>query len=139
LLDTIKLASDLSKVASALVDNSDLIASAITKITYQDKENKDDDYTMFRIMGALELLSAVSENSVDFIHDIIEKSTNLEYDEVGELDNEAGMDVLCSIYKVNKSFFQKLFKKLKEKMTSLTETSTPKKSEKEKKPAKEKK
>lgn len=139
MLDTIKLASDLSKVASALVDNSDLIASAITKITYQDKENKDDDYTMFRIMGALELLSAVSENSVDFIHDIIEKSTNLEYDEVGELDNEAGMDVLCSIYKVNKSFFQKLFKKLKEKMTSLTETSTTKKSEKEKKPAKEKK
>ena len=127
MLDTIKLASDLSKVASALVDNSDLIASAITKITYQDKENKDDDYTMFRIMGALELLSAVSENSVDFIHDIIEKSTNLEYDEVGELDNEAGMDVLCPIYKVNKSFFQKLFKKLKEKMTSLTETSTPKK------------
>ena len=75
-----------------------------------------------RLMGVVEIFGAIGDDGVDLLKNIITKSTNLTAEDAEELDLIEGVDILTSIYEVNKGFFVKCGKKLQEKMKKPTKT-----------------
>ena len=126
MLDSIKLASHLSVIATALIANSDATAKALTMLQVGD--NEEEDNSNVRLLGIAQLLAILGTEGADLLGDIIEKCTNLEEEEVAQIHAEDGIDLLFEIYEVNKSFFTKLSQKLKEKVaTPKTKRDTKKK------------
>ena len=117
ILNTLRLAQQLSSIASRLVGNPDLGARALAKLTYTPKEDdSESDIAGVRLMGILELFDIAGEDIIDVIRDILVKSTNLTVAEAEELSGEKGLDIMFAIYEVNKDFFMKSLNKLKEKL-----------------------
>ena len=131
MLDTIRLASQMSSLAAAIVNNSDTAANAIGKLAVNSGDANSDN--AIRLIGTVEILGLVGEDAADLIQNIIVKSTNLTEDEAEAISAEEGLDLLFKIYEVNKSFFKKFLQKLKEKTKSLVqkeEEEKPKKTSK---------
>lgn len=131
MLDTIRLASQMSSLASAIVNNSELAANAIGKLAVNSGDGNSDN--AIRLIGMVEILGLVGEDAADLVSSIIVKSTNLDEIEAESISAEEGLDLLFKIYEVNKSFFAKFLKKLREKTKTLVkqeEEETPKKSKK---------
>ena len=131
MLDTIRLASQMSSLAAAIVNNSDAAANAIGKLAVNSGDANSDN--AIRLIGTVEILGLVGEDAADLIQNIIVKSTNLTEDEAELISAEEGIDLLFKIYEVNKSFFKKFLQKLKEKTKSLVqkeEEEKPKKTSK---------
>lgn len=130
LLDSIRLASHLSVVASNIVENSSLTASALTKITYKD-DNDPEQTNGVRMLGIIEMLGVLGDSGAEVVNDLIVKSTNLTDEEVEKIDLEEGVDLLFDIYEVNKDFFTKLSNKLQKKMkkTAATKSTRTKKAQ----------
>lgn len=130
LLDTIRLASRVSDVLSILLNTTSAFDNAIGKIFYNGRPKKDsegndiqyesaeteNDVNGVRILGILELVGLVGSEGVELLKDIIRKSTNLEGDDIENIDCVNGIDLLSEIYEVNKGFFVKCMSKLKEKL-----------------------
>ena len=116
MLDSIKLASHLSVIATALIANSDATAKALTLLQVGD--NEEEDNSNVRLLGIAQLLAILGTEGADLLGDIIEKCTNLEEEEIDQIPAEDGIDLLFEIYEVNKSFFTKLSQKLKEKVAT---------------------
>lgn len=119
MLDTIRLASQMSSLAAAIVNNSEVAANAIGKLAVNSGDINSDN--AIRLIGMVEILGLVGEDAADLIQNIIVKSTNLDYDEAELISAEEGIDLLFKIYEVNKSFFKKFLQKLKEKTQNLVE------------------
>lgn len=131
MLDTIRLASQMSSLAAAIVNNSDTAANAIGKLAVNSGDVNSDN--AIRLIGMVEILGLVGEDAADLIQNIVVKSTNLDYDEAEAISAEEGLDLLFKIYEVNKSFFKKFLQKLKEKTKNLVqkeEEEKPKKTSK---------
>ena len=131
MLDTIRLASQMSSLAAAIVNNSDAAANAIGKLAVNSGDVNSDN--AIRLIGMVEILGLVGEDAADLIQNIVVKSTNLDYDEAEAISAEEGLDLLFKIYEVNKSFFKKFLQKLKEKTKNLVqkeEEEKPKKTSK---------
>ena len=119
MLDTIRLASQMSSLAAAIVNNSEVAANAIGKLAVNSGDINSDN--AIRLIGMVEIIGLVGEDAADLIQNIIVKSTNLDYDEAELISAEEGIDLLFKIYEVNKSFFKKFLQKLKEKTQNLVE------------------
>ena len=119
MLDTIRLASQMSSLAAAIVNNSEVAANAIGKLAVNSGDINSDN--AIRLIGMVEILGLVGEDAADLIQNIIVKSTNLTEDEAELISAEEGIDLLFKIYEVNKSFFKKFLQKLKEKTQNLVE------------------
>lgn len=117
MLDTIRLASQMSSLASAIVNNSEVASNAINKFAVNSGDANSDN--AIRIIGMVEILGLVGEDAADLIQNIIVKSTNLSIEEAEAISAEEGIDLLFSIYEVNKGFFKKFLQKLKEKAKNL--------------------
>ena len=128
MLDTIRLASQMSSLAAAIVNNSDAAANAIGKLAVNSGDANSDN--AIRLIGMVEILGLVGEDAADLIQNIVVKSTNLDYDEAEAISAEEGLDLLFKIYEVNKSFFKKFLQKLKEKTKNLVEEKPKKTSKK---------
>ena len=128
MLDTIRLASQMSSLAAAIVNNSDAAANAIGKLAVNSGDANSDN--AIRLIGMVEILGLVGEDAADLIQNIVVKSTNLDYTEAEEISAEEGLDLLFKIYEVNKSFFKKFLQKLKEKTKNLVEEKPKKTSKK---------
>lgn len=115
LLNTIRLASHLSEIAGRVVQNSELSASALSKLTFND-ESQAEQANAIRMMGLVELLGIIGEDGADIVTDLIVKSTNLTDEEAEQIDVDEGIDLLFGIYEVNKGFFTKLSNKLQKKV-----------------------
>ena len=72
LLNTIRLASHLSELAGRVVQNSELSASALSKLTFND-ESQAEQANAIRMMGLVELLGIIGEDGVDIVTDLIVK------------------------------------------------------------------
>jgi hypothetical protein len=121
LLNTVRIASQLSGIISSIMQDSTKTADAIAKMAY-DSTNTTEALNI-KLMGFMEILNIVGDDGVELLNSIIEKSTNLTDDEVEELSAEDGLDVVYSIYEVNKGFFTKLT----DKLSSRTKIAKPKK------------
>ena len=130
MLDTIRIASNLSEIIAQVVNNEEAVSSAIAKLSFK---SEDGDDTLIRIMGFIELLGLVGDDGVDFIKSIINKSTTLTGAEIESIDLVDGIDLLTSIYDVNEGFFKKCGKKLQEKMKKLAPTVEKEEKKKKKK------
>ena len=119
MLDTIRLASQMSSLAAAIVNNSEVAANAIGKLAINSGDINSDN--AIRLIGMVEIIGLVGEDAADLIQNIIVKSTNLTEDEAELISAEEGIDLLFKIYEVNKSFFKKFLQKLKEKTQNLVE------------------
>lgn len=119
MLDTIRLASQMSSLAAAIVNNSEVAANAIGKLAVNSGDLNSDN--AIRLIGMVEILGLVGEDAADLIQNIVVKSTNLTEDEAELISAEEGIDLLFKIYEVNKSFFKKFLQKLKEKTQNLVE------------------
>lgn len=120
LLDTIRLASHISEVVSVAVNSSEAVTNALYKIGYQgDTESKDSSEDVLngvRITGFVEIFGILGKDGTDLLKELIVKSTNLTDEEAEQVDCVDGVDLLSTIYEVNKGFFGKLSSKLKEKL-----------------------
>ena len=79
-------------------------------------EESDEAKNAVRVSGVLELIGLAGDDAVELLKLIIVKSTDLDRESVEALDSLDGIDLLETIYKVNKSFFVKCMTKLKEKV-----------------------
>ena len=127
LLDTIRLAAHASSIVASVIQDSDKTASAITKLTF--KGNNQIENNSIRMLGLVELLSIVGEDGVYLLKELLVKSTNLDEDEVEEIDLVDGIDLVFAMYEVNKGFFMKFMKKLEEKIPKKKRTTKKEKSE----------
>lgn len=110
-LDTLRLTQHLSGIVTRIINDADTFSSALTKIMYK-SDNPETD-TVIRANGLLEITNSLGEDGIEFLMDIIVKSTSLTEDEIEEIDCEAGIDLAFDIYEVNKGFFMRCLKKLK--------------------------
>jgi len=130
LLDTIRLASHISDVVGRVVNSSTLFESALGKIMYNGRPEKDangnvieykdqelqEDIDNIKMYGIIEIFGIIGEDGVDVLKDLIVKSTNMSDEEVENIDCVEGIDIISTIYEVNKGFFVKCMSKLKEKL-----------------------
>ena len=63
----------------------------------------------------------LGEDGVDFIKELILKSTTMEEEDVEAVSLEDSVDLIESIYEVNEGFFTKFTKKVNEKLAALKE------------------
>lgn len=113
LLDSIRLMTKLSSIASKILDNSDAVASAATKLSFVGANSKETNSV--RLIGVTEIMSILGEDGVDIVKDIIDKTTNLSDNDIEKISAEDGIDLAISIYEANKGFFTKSMSKLQEK------------------------
>lgn len=130
MLDTIRLASQMSALASAIVQNSEFASNAIGKLAINSGDENADN--AIRLIGIVEILGLVGDDAADLVESIVVKSTNLTEEEAEVISAEDGIDLLFKIYEVNRNFFKKFLAKLKEKTQKLVKE-TPKEEEKPKK------
>lgn len=118
LLDTIRIASHLSGIAGMVLNATDATATALNKLMYSPSEEGVSEQTVnsIRFMGLLELIGILGDEGADLMADIIKKGTNLDSTEVEELDALDGVEILFTLYEVNKGFFTKLLTKLEKKI-----------------------
>lgn len=136
LLDTIRLATRLSDIVGLMVRSSEAFSEAFYKISYNGRKTEDgnevkesqNDINGVRALGLIEILGLVGEDGTDILKDLIVKSTNLDEREAESIDCIDGIDLLFTIFEVNKGFFEKCMNKLKEKIAKKNQ----KESEKEK-------
>ena len=116
------------------IGQSSVVSNALMKIAFTGGERlgedgkpiTDDDGNVVRlseqevngikISGILELFNVLGSDIVDFMKELIVKSTNLTDEEAEDIDCIDGVDLIAEIVEVNKPFFQKLSNKLREKM-----------------------
>lgn len=110
-MDSMRLTQKLSGIAIKIISNADVFSSAISKIMYK-SDNPETD-VIIRMNGVLEVINHLGEDGIDFIREIMLKTTTLTADEVEQIDLESGFDLVMIIYEVNKGFFTKLLNKLK--------------------------
>ena len=127
LLDTIRIAAHASSIVASVIQDSDKTASAITKLTF--KGNNQIENNSIRMLGLVELLSIVGEDGVYLLKELLVKSTNLDEDEVEEIDLVDGIDLVFAMYEVNKGFFMKFMKKLEKKIPKKKRATKKEKSE----------
>lgn len=126
LLDTIRLASHVSDVVSLVLKSSELFSQALYKVTYNGGDAGDgekptqSDIDGVRVLGLVEMFGIIGEDGTELLKDLIVKSTNLTDKEVEEIDCISGIDIVSTIFEVNKDFFLKCMSKLKEKMSKFT-------------------
>lgn len=130
LLDTIRLASQISEIVSQVLSNDKIFGNAMGKLLYSGRPEKDkdgndiaydgeetaDEISSIRIMGAVELIGLIGDDGIELLKSLMQKSTNLTAQELENIDCVDGIDIIAEIYEVNKSFFGKCMSKLKEKM-----------------------
>lgn len=120
LLDTIRLASHISEVVSVAVNSSEAVTNALYKVAYSgnpEVENEtEENINGIRVTGILEILGILGDDGTNLLKDLIVKSTNLTDEEAEEIDCVDGIDLVATIFEVNKGFFGKLSSKLKEKL-----------------------
>lgn len=136
MLSAIRLTSKLSNLVGKALSNDDSVKAIDTAfkamVVEGDTEAETKGYRLYAIRTLLEMLG---DELVDIISDVIVKSTNLNDEEVEDIDLEAGLDLLFTIYEVNKGFFTKFTKKLQvlsEKMASKAEESNSQSTRKKK-------
>ena len=127
LLDTIRLAAHASSIVASVIQDSDKTASAITKLTFEG--NSPAENNSIRILGLVEILGIVGEDGVYLLKELLVKSTNLDEDEVEEIDLVDGIDLVFAMYEVNKGFFMKFMKKLEKKIPKKKRATKKEKSE----------
>lgn len=110
LMSTIKIASKASGIATAFLSNSEVTASAFAKLTVN---SDSEDLTAIRLLGMIELISMLGDTGAEFIRTCIAYATVLTDEEIDDLDPDAGIDLIMSIFEVNKGFFTKCLNKLK--------------------------
>lgn len=115
LLDSIRLTSKLSNIASKILEDSDATASALTKITFKGAKDDDTNINAIHVVGITELLAIIGEDSASLLEDVIGKTTNMSDDDIDNISAEDGIDILFDIYEVNKGFFTKFMNKLQKK------------------------
>lgn len=123
LLDTLRITAKVSDVVSRVLNSSEAFNVAMYKLMYDGRKDENGNEiaesdmakNTIRAAGAVELIGLAGDDAVDLLKLIISKSTNLDKDQVENLDSVDGIDLLESIYEVNKSFFKKCMSKLKEK------------------------
>lgn len=121
MFNTVRIASQISSVVAKVMEDTDRFTLSLAKVMYQPPEGEEDDMAV-RLMGIVEIFGAIGDDGVDLLKNIITKSTNLTAEDAEELDIIEGVDILTSIYEVNKGFFVKCGKKLQEKMKKPTKT-----------------
>ena len=109
------------------MNNADEASSAISKLTIA---GDDSTAQSVKLIGMVELISIMGEDSVDFVQDCIEFATNLTHEDIEDLDPDVGVDILMDIYEVNKGFFTKCLNKLKEVMKTDEKKEVTKKKQK---------
>lgn len=129
MIDSIKLASHLSVLANAVVNNSETAARALTLLKYTDTTSSEEEASAgsLRLLGLAQILSLIGNEGANIIADIVEKCTNLTYEEIDNFPAEDGLDLLFEIYEVNKSFFTKFSQKLDERMQKSKKSAAKKK------------
>lgn len=122
LLDTIRLASQLSDIVSTVLNSNKDFDVALYKIFYNggrkdedgnDIKESENEINAIRFAGILELIGLVGDDAVNFLKNLIVKSTNISFEDVESVDASDGIDLLFTIYEVNKNFFKKCMSKLK--------------------------
>lgn len=131
LLNTVRIASKLSAIVGLVLNGTEATASALNKAMYtpKDADVSEDTINSIRFMGMIELIGLLGEEGADLLSDLLVKGTNLSYDEIEEVDAVDGVELVFTMYEVNKGFFTKFMSKLEKKLT---------KSKKEKKQTNEK-
>ena len=124
MLDTIRIASNLSSVVANMMSNSDAVSGAIAKIGFKSEDNSGDE-SMIRVLGFVEILGLIGDEGVDLLKSVIDKSTTLTPQEIEDIDLIDGIDLIQAIYEVNKGFFKKCGKKLEEKMAKINKELAP--------------
>ena len=82
MLDTIRLASQMSALASAIVQNSEFASNAIGKLAINSGDENADN--AIRLIGIVEILGLVGDDAADLVESIVVKSTNLTEEEAEE-------------------------------------------------------
>ena len=127
LLDTMRLTTHLSDVVSSVLSNESAFNKAMGKILFNGNENSTEaDINSIKALGIVEMIGLIGEDGADFIRDLILKSTNLSSEDVEKIDCLSGIDLLTTIYEVNKSFFVKCMSKLKELLEKKSQKSAKK-------------
>ena len=123
MLDTIRIAASISDLVARVMNDTNAFSTAIAKMMYKEEMAEDgESYGLgIQAAGVIELLRIIGDDGVSVIKNIIVKSTNLTGVEVEELDLVDGIDLLITIYEVNKGFFTKCGKRLQEKLGSQKE------------------
>lgn len=128
LLDTIRLASQLSDIVSTVLNSNKDFDVALYKIFYNGGRKDEDgneikeseaELNTIRISGILEIIGLLGDDAVNFLKNLIIKSTNISFEDAEKVDASDGIDLLFIIYEVNKSFFKKCMSKLKGLQTKL--------------------
>ena len=120
MLNAIRLTTKLSDVVKRLMEDSDSFSRAMSELSYVNE--KDNRATQsIRVLGVIDLISMLGEDGVDFIKELILKSTTMEEEDVEAVSLEDSVDLIESIYEVNEGFFTKFTKKVNEKLAALKE------------------
>ena len=120
MLNAIRLTTKLSDVVKRLMEDSDSFSRAMSELSYVNE--KDNRATQsIRVLGVIDLISMLGEDGVDFIKELILKSTTMEEEDVEAVSLEDSVDLIESIYEVNEGFFTKFTKKVNEKLATLKE------------------
>lgn len=120
MLNAIRLTTKLSDVVKRLMEDSDSFSRAMSELSYVNE--KDNRATQsIRVLGVIDLISMLGEDGVDFIKELILKSTTMEEEDVEAVSLEDSVDLIESIYEVNEGFFTKFTKKVTEKLAALKE------------------
>lgn len=120
MLNAIRLTTKLSDVVKRLMEDSDSFSRAMSELSYVNE--KDNRATQsIRVLGVIDLISMLGEDGVDFIKELILKSTTMEEEDVEAVSLEDSVDLIESIYEVNEGFFTKFTKKVTEKLSVLRE------------------
>lgn len=120
MLNAIRLTTKLSDVVKRLMEDSDSFSRAMSELSYVNE--KDNRATQsIRVLGVIDLISMLGEDGVDFIKELILKSTTMEEEDVEAVSLEDSVDLIEAIYTVNEGFFTKFTKKVNEKLAALKE------------------
>ena len=116
-LDAIRLASHTSAIIAEVINDSEKTAGAVTRLMFNSGNEKEDN--VIRITGFVELLSIVGDEGVELLKEIMVKSTNMDEEEIENVDSVEGIDLAFAVYEVNRGFFMKCMNKLKKAIPNM--------------------
>lgn len=118
MLNAIRLTTKLSGVVKRLMEDSEGFSRAISELSYVDENNKATT-TSIRLLGFVDLVTMIGDEGVDFIKELIVKSTTMTDEDVEMITLEDSVDLIQNIYEVNEGFFTKFIAKVNEKLAGL--------------------
>ena len=115
MLNAIRLTTKQSGVAKRLMQDSEGFSIAISELSDVDENNKATT-TSIRLLGFVDLVTMIGDDGVDFIKELIVKSTTMTDEDVEMIALEDSVDLIQNIYEVNEGFFTKFIAKVNEKL-----------------------